>query len=203
MNTALLTTQPAAGRRHTGRRASLPAEAAKPRAWVPARRGAESVVLRTAEAADAPALFALIDANLAEGHLLPRSLEELSVHASRFVVAVGHSSASRGRSILGCAELAPLSASVAEVRSLVVDRSARSRGIGRQLVDALRRKAVLEGFEKLTAFTHDAAYFVRQGFSIVPHVWVPEKIALDCHQCPLFRKCGQHAVVLPLARRRN
>ena len=40
---------------------------------------------------------------------------------------------------------------------------------------------------------------MKQGFSIVPHTWVPEKIAVDCHRCPLFRKCGQSAVVLSLA----
>jgi hypothetical protein len=36
------------------------------------------------------------------------------------------------------------------------------------------------------------------GFSIVPHVWVPEKIAHDCTGCALFRRCGQYAVTLPL-----
>ena len=41
---------------------------------------------------------------------------------------------------------------------------------------------------------------MRLGFSIVPHTWVPEKIAHDCHSCPLFRNCGQYAIVLDLAR---
>jgi N-acetylglutamate synthase-like GNAT family acetyltransferase len=54
------------------------------------------------------------------------------------------------------------------------------------------------GFETLCAFTHDARFFVRQNFSIVPHLWVPEKIATDCVSCPLFRKCGQFAMILPL-----
>jgi len=39
---------------------------------------------------------------------------------------------------------------------------------------------------------------VRLGFSLVPHSWVPEKIALDCVRCPEFRRCGQHAVVLSI-----
>jgi hypothetical protein len=50
----------------------------------------------------------------------------------------------------------------------------------------------------LCAFTHEPAHFVRLGFSIVPHIWVPEKIAHDCTGCALFRKCGQYAVTLPL-----
>ena len=156
-------------------------------------RPSARVTLRSATAGDAPTLHALIQSHLEEGRLLPRELDELSVHASRFVVAVR-----RGR-IVGCAELAPLSGRVAEVRSLVVDRSARSAGVGRALVADLQRRARLAGFDQLCAFAHEAAYFVRMGFSIVPHTWVPEKIARDCTSCALFRRCGQHALVLSLA----
>jgi amino-acid N-acetyltransferase len=158
-----------------------------------------SVILRASTSADVPAIHALIEANLDEGHLLPRSIGELERHVNRFIVAVERRGSRRtGGRIVACAELAPLSATVAEVRSLVVHRTVRSRGIGRQLVDELRRMAAGAGFESLCAFTHDAAYFVRKGFSIVPHQWIPEKIALDCSTCPLFRTCGQHAVRLSL-----
>jgi hypothetical protein len=33
----------------------------------------------------------------------------------------------------------------------------------------------------------------------VPHAWLPEKIAVDCAGCALFRRCGQDAVRLDLA----
>ena len=82
------------------------------------------VTLRAAEPAEAKKLFALIQANLEEGHLLPRTVSELTVHAGRFIVAV------KSRKIVGCAELAPLSAHVAEVRSLAVDASARGGRVG-------------------------------------------------------------------------
>jgi hypothetical protein len=36
------------------------------------------------------------------------------------------------------------------------------------------------------------------GFSIVPHLWLPEKIFTDCVKCPQFRRCGQYAMVTPL-----
>jgi amino-acid N-acetyltransferase len=151
------------------------------------------VTVRTATTADAPQLHALIEAHREEGRLLPRNIGELTVHAPRFIVAVR-----RGR-IIGCAELAPLSGRVAEVRSLVVDRTARSLGIGRALVTELQTRARVAGFAELCAFAHDAAYFVRLGFSMVPHTWVPEKIARDCASCALFRRCGQHALVFTLS----
>ena len=150
------------------------------------------ITLRTAEPAEAHKLYALIQANLEEGHLLPRTRTELAAHATRFVVAA------KGRKIAGCAELAPLSPQVAEVRSLAVDRHARGHGIGVAIVEELRRRARRQGFEKLCAFTHAPGYFSEMGFSIVPHTWLLEKIFTDCVKCPLFRKCGQYAMVVPL-----
>lgn len=157
--------------------------------------------LRAAVAADAPALHTLIAAHLEEGRLLPRTLGELADHANRFVVAIqGDNGVAQGERIVGCAELAPLSAAVAEVRSLVVSREARHSGLGQRMIDELGRRARREGHARLTAFAHDPRFFVRRGFTIVPHTWVPEKIAHDCHSCPLFRNCGQYAVVLDLER---
>ena len=152
------------------------------------------IVLRAAVSADAAALHALIASHLEEGRLLPRTLDELTIHAPRFVVAVD------GGQIVGCAELAPLSQEVAEVRSLVVSRNARRLGVGVRMVEELAVRARREGYRRLTAFAHDPAFFVRRGFSIVPHTWVPEKIAHDCNACPLFRNCGQYAIVLDLDR---
>ena len=156
------------------------------------------IAIRPAIVADAPALHALIAAHLEEGRLLPRALDELAVHAPRFVVAV--ESSSSGERIVGCAELAPLSQAVAEVRSLVVGRDARRHGLGVRMVEDLAARARREGYARLCAFAHDPAFFVRRGFSIVPHTWVPEKIAHDCFSCPLFRNCGQYAIVLELDR---
>ena len=88
---------------------------------------------------------------------------------------------------------------VAEVRSLVVDeavpRPPHRSGTGRRRSPGA---GTAGGFSTLCAFTHDPSHFVRMGFTIVPHIWVPEKIAKDCTSCSLFRRCGQYAVTLPL-----
>jgi amino-acid N-acetyltransferase len=151
-----------------------------------------TIHLRTGVAADAAAIHGLISANLNTGHLLPRSLEDVAEHAERFMVAV------EDDLVIGCAELAPLSESVAEVRSLVVDEARRGRRTGMSLVTALAERARSMGYLTLCAFTHQPSHFVRLGFSIVPHQWLPEKIAHDCAGCTLFRHCGQYAVSLSL-----
>lgn len=151
-----------------------------------------TMTFRQASAADAAAVHRLISDNLEVGHLLPRTLDDVVEHAARFLVAESEDR------VIGCAELAPLSPRVAEVRSLVVDEQARGRHIGPRLVTELASRAAGRGFSTLCAFTHEPSHFVRLGFTIVPHVWVPEKIAHDCTTCPLFRRCGQYAVTLPL-----
>jgi amino-acid N-acetyltransferase len=151
-----------------------------------------NVTFRQALASDARAIHALIVDNLEAGHLLPRTLDDVTQHAPRFVVAEGNGE------VVGCAELAGLSADVAEVRSLVVAEGARGQQIGPRLVGQLAAAGIAKGFSTLCAFTHDPSHFVRLGFTIVPHVWVPEKIERDCRGCALFRRCGQYAVTLPL-----
>jgi amino-acid N-acetyltransferase len=153
----------------------------------------ESIV-RTASNADVDAIHRLVSTHVTEGRLLPRSREEIAARINRFIVAVDN-----GR-VVGCADLAPLSRRVAEVRSLVVAAGHRSCGIGRRLVTELEKRALSSSVESLTAFTHTPGFFVQLGFSIVPHTWVPEKIETDCRTCSQFRQCGQYAVMLPLIR---
>jgi amino-acid N-acetyltransferase len=173
---------------HPGRTVKVrPTASPRPAAIVPAR-----IVVRSAVAADAAGIHRLIVTHAVEGRLLTRSLDEVAAHLDRFVVAAEEDL------VVGCVDLAPLSASVAEARSLVVDATVRANGIGRQLLDQLTVRAEGAGFAMLCAFTHSPAYFVQAGFSIVPHAWVPEKIDRDCRNCSLFRRCGQYAVALPL-----
>ena len=187
----------------------------------------ELLTLRAATVDDAPAIHDLISSYIAEGHLLPRTLSEIAVHAHRFVLAVDEAPLKgcpteaavaplngrpagavvgdplRGATnerVVGCVDLAPLSRTVAEVRSLVVSDELRSNGVGRRLIDAVVASARRAGFERICAFTHAPSYFVQRGFSLVPHEWLPEKIRTDCGSCALFRRCRQYAVVLPLAR---
>jgi amino-acid N-acetyltransferase len=160
---------------------------------VPTTATGAPLTLRRATVADAPAVHALIMANLAEGHLLPRTLGNITALAARFSV-VDHEGM-----LLACGELAPLSSAVAEVRSLAVHAEARGLGLGRVLIDDLRRRARGGRFRTLCAFTHGPQFFVRIGFSIVPHAWLPEKVANDCWSCSKFPQCGQYAMVIPIS----
>ena len=76
---------------------------------LPGWSGVVGGALRPATAADAPAIHALIAKYQVAGRLLPRPEDDIARHADRFLVITD------GHSVMGCAELAPLSATVAEV----------------------------------------------------------------------------------------
>ena len=96
----------------------------------------------------AEAMHALITTNLEAGHLLPRTLDDLRRHAPRFLVL------RHGEALVGCAELAPLSGTVAEVRSLVIDAAHRGKRLGPALIESLGATARREQFGTQFAFTH-------------------------------------------------
>jgi amino-acid N-acetyltransferase len=161
------------------------------------RKGADRrPALRLATPSDGEEVFRLISAESAEGRLLPRTADELRRHLSRFTVVVDGDEA--GARLLGGAELAPLGNGVAEVRSLVVREGWRGRGLASMLVRAIQARARRAGVRRLSAFTHEPDLFLRLGFQVVPHEWVPEKIAADCEACPLFGRCGQTALICRL-----
>lgn len=151
-----------------------------------------AVSIRPAERRDVDAIDRLVSANVGPGMLLPRSSADILRHVSRFLVAT------RGGEVIGCGELAPLSKTMSEVRSLVVVAAERGGGIGSRLLAAVVAGGRRQGAARVCAFTHMPRAFIAQGFSIVPHTWLPEKIMTDCQACEWFRRCAQHAVVIEL-----
>jgi amino-acid N-acetyltransferase len=157
------------------------------------------MIVRPAREADAAAIHSLIEANRERGHLLPRTVAEITARIAAvgtfYVAEIPTGAQSR---IIACGEVARLSRSVAEIRSLVVDEPWRGNGVAAKIVAALHSRARLEGHDRLCAFAHDPVPFMRLGFSIVPHAWLPEKISADCAGCPLFRRCGQYALLMSI-----
>ena len=133
-------------------------------------------------------------------HGEPRGRPPAAADARRADGARRRASSSRcaARTIVGCAELAPLSPQVAEVRSLAVDADARGSRVGD---DDRRRAAAARAPRRL----REAVRVHARARLLHPHglldraaPWLPEKIFTDCVKCPQFRTCGQYAMVVPL-----
>lgn len=149
--------------------------------------------LRTARKQDAAEICQLIAHYAEQGLLLPRSLREITAHASHFIVA------ERDGRVIGCAALEPYHNGLAEVRSLAVAETERGRGTGAELLKAVLRRGRRRGLERVFAVTHAPQFFLRGGFGRVGEA-LPEKIARDCLGCARYGQCQLVTVVASTAR---
>ncbi|HVU14782.1 MAG TPA: GNAT family N-acetyltransferase [Phototrophicaceae bacterium] len=117
------------------------------------------VIIRSAAAADIPAIADLIKPYVDEGSLLERTYDEFEELLPNFFVAVDENGV-----ILGCAALEIYSRKLAEVRSLAVSREAQGQGVGRKLVEACVERAREHNVLEVMAITASDAFFQSCGF---------------------------------------
>jgi amino-acid N-acetyltransferase len=144
---------------------------------------------RVARAADAEAIFSLIEQYAAQGLLLPRTLENVRECISHFLVMVD------GDAVIGCVALEPYGADLAEVRSLAVAGGHEGHGLGARLLRFAVAVAKRRRIARVFAVTHAPEFFTRQGFTASVRQSIPEKIARDCNTCPKEPTCHLTAVV--------
>jgi amino-acid N-acetyltransferase len=107
----------------------------------------------------------LVDSNV----LLQHQLVALYERVQEFVVA----ETKDGR-ILAAGALHVMWGDLAEVRSLVVDQSARGMGLGKAVVEALVERAYTLGIRRVFCLTFEVDFFARCGFEEISDVPVDE-----------------------------
>jgi amino-acid N-acetyltransferase len=145
--------------------------------------------IRRASLTDIPLMLELINDYAAKGIMLPRTEFEMAENIRDFVVAFDH-----GR-LVGCGALHFYTASSGEVRSLAVDPSVKTKGIGRAIVETLEVEARAQDLHSLFAFTYVAGFFAKLGFEEVDRGELPLKAWKDCLRCPKFQACDEIAVL--------
>jgi amino-acid N-acetyltransferase len=145
--------------------------------------------IRRASLTDIPLMIELINDYAAKGIMLPRTEFEMAENIRDFVVAFDH-----GR-LVGCGALHFYTASSGEVRSLAVDPSVKTKGIGRAIVETLEVEARAQDLHSLFAFTYVAGFFAKLGFEEVDRGELPLKAWKDCLRCPKFQACDEIAVL--------
>lgn len=144
---------------------------------------------RRARISDAEAIYALIADYAAEGILLPRTLQNVRLQISSFLVV------EEKRQLAGCVCLENYGTGLAEIRSLAVNREIRGQGLGAKLVEFALSDARRKKIARVFAVTHAPAFFIRHGFAASSRRAVPEKIERDCCTCPKARGCRLTAVI--------
>jgi amino-acid N-acetyltransferase len=145
--------------------------------------------IRKASLTDIGALLGLINAYAVKGIMLPRTEFEMAENIRDFLVAFD------AERLLGCGALHFYTATSGEVRSLAVDPSVKTQGIGRALVEALEEEARGQELHSIFAFTYVPGFFGKLGFEEVDRGELPLKAWKDCLRCPKFQACDEIAVL--------
>jgi amino-acid N-acetyltransferase len=153
------------------------------------REPAAALTVRKASMLDIHRLLKLINEYAAKGVMLPRTEFEMSENIRDFTVAFN------GDELVGCGALHFYTPTTGEVRSLAVDPNAKSKGIGRTIVEALEHEARDCGLHSIFAFTYVTGFFEKLGFEVVERGELPLKAWKDCLRCPKFACCDETAVV--------
>lgn len=145
--------------------------------------------VRKAGMRDTAPILALINGYAAKGIMLPRTELEISEHIRDFSVVLS------GGRLVGCGALHFYTPVAGEVRSLAVDESAKTHGVGRRLVETLVEEAREYTLDAVFAFTYVPEFFRKVGFQEVERGALPLKAWKDCLRCPKFQCCDEIAVV--------
>jgi amino-acid N-acetyltransferase len=149
-------------------------------------------IVRPAVEADVEPIAGVVAEHARQGHLLPRSAENIRASLPAWLVA------ELDGKVVGIGSLLEMSPTLVEVRSLAVLPAYRSYGVGGLIVRALVERARERRIPTVFALTRAVPFFLRLGFAVTDRERFPEKVWRDCVVCPLQHACDETAVVLEL-----
>jgi len=149
-------------------------------------------MLKKASLKDVKAIHTLVNTCAGKGEMLPRSLAELYDNLRDYFVFV------EAGAVLGTGALHLCWEDLAEVRSVCVEESMRSRGVGRKIVETCLDEARRFEVGRVFVLTYQDAFFSRFGFEPVDKTELPQKIWTDCIKCAKFPMCDEVAMVMTL-----
>ncbi len=163
-------------------------------------KGDSNFPIRKATVADVKGMLELINGFASANLMLPRGPRDLFENIRDFVVATEHEAAPGQTTpfIIACGGLHVLWEDMAEVRSMAIHPDYQQKGLGRKLVEFMKKEAVQLGVKRLYTFTLAEEFFKMLGFRLREKEELPSKLWDDCSRCPKFFKCDEVGMVLEL-----
>ena len=132
----------------------------------------------------------LVKPEVQSGVILPRSDDEIAQNIRSYVVARIE------EKLVGFCALHIFSKQLAEIRSIIIDKNYRGKGIGKNLVNYLINEGSKLGVESIFALTYEREFFQKIGFNEIEKDKLPEqKIWADCIKCKHFPVCNEIAFI--------
>ncbi len=94
----------------------------------------------------------------------------------------------------GCVSLIEYNGMV-ELRSLVVNKNYRGKGISSRLIEKCKTEAEKRGYNRLYALIKENNYDLFKKHEFYQAEKPPQKLDKDCSKCPTYRDCKEEAFV--------
>lgn len=149
-----------------------------------------SLFLTKANLSDIETMQQLVAPEVESGVILARSSDEIATNIRSYVLAKD------GDELVGFCALHIHTATLAEIRSLIVKESHRGQGVGKMMIEQCVINAKELGLKQLLSLTYKQLFFEKLGFVEIPKESIPEhKIWADCIKCKHFPICNEVSLI--------
>jgi len=136
------------------------------------------------------AMQELVLPEVESGIILERSSDEIATNIRSYTLAY------KDEILVGFCALHIHTASLAEIRSLIVKEDFRGKKIGENLIKRCSDEAQNLGLQKLLSLTYKQSFFEKLGFVEIQKESIPEhKIWADCIKCKHFPVCNEVSLI--------
>jgi len=143
---------------------------------------------------DGDGIARLVNYWAAQGQMLPRTVGETYENLRDFFVVRDPVD----QHVIGCSALHITWSDLAELKSLAVEESTHSQGLGAALVRACVEEGRALGLARIFALTYRPGFFERLGWHQADVMNLPRKVWNECYRCPKFPGCDEIAMVIEL-----
>ncbi|MDR2790590.1 MAG: N-acetyltransferase [Campylobacteraceae bacterium] len=148
------------------------------------------IIYKKATLSDIKKMQELVRKEIAEGIILPRTDDEVATNIRSYTLAI------KKDEIIGLSALHIHAPHLAEIRSIVVKKELRGRGIGGAIVKKLLEEGRLLGLKQVFTLTYRKEFFEKLSFKEIPKESLPvSKIWADCIKCKHFPICDETALI--------
>ena len=158
---------------------------------------AAALSVRRARMSDVDNIYQQVDYWSDKGEILPRTRDNIIHDIQNFVVA------EIDGVVVGCASLYIYQTGLAEIRSIVVDKSAQGQGQGQALVQYLLEFAHQMQLQQIIVLTYLPEYFTKLGFTLIEKSSLADNIIEDSEQSPHKDPADEVAMVYIVDRSGN
>ncbi|MDR0469222.1 MAG: N-acetyltransferase [Peptococcaceae bacterium] len=148
------------------------------------------MIYRKAMLSDAEQIYEIANYYAERGEMLSRARHHIYENIRDFIVAEDLDA------IVGMGALHVMWEDLAEVRTLAIRDEYRRKGIGIKIVKALIEDGVGLGVKKFFALTYQPEFFSACGFQLEDKNNMPQKVWMECINCPKFPNCDEICMTL-------